>query len=155
MLRFGSCRAVESAMRSGGRYILGIDALPRGTFAAVAVGRTISATFAVATETGHPLPLEERVRIAVREAERVCGGPPTVVRLVCVDDGAGGEDLTRIHEWVTEEVGAELLVLDFFETAGDEISEALDGPALDGPALDGIDGEAALSAARACQAVRP
>lgn len=130
-------------MRSGGRYILGIDALPRGTYAAIAVGRTITSTIALLSDGGRPLPLEERVRVAVAEAEHLCGAAPTEVRLVCVDDGSDGLDLERVQEWLTQIVETRILILDLFGSIeGDDIEGS----------LEGIEGEAALSVARACEA---
>lgn len=137
MLRFGPNRAVVATMRSGGRYVLGVDALPRGNAAAVAVGRTVSSTFELSSESGRPLPLEERVRAAVEQARAERGADPTEVRLVCVDDGTDGADLQRIQEWLAEEVGASTLILDLVGT------------------VDGVEvaaGMNAMSVARACEA---
>ena len=111
-LRSDHFRAVEPRVRSGGRYVLGIDALPRGNYAAVAVGHTIAETFAIAAEGRHPLPLEERVRAAVEQAQELRGGPPAEVRLVCIDDGSDGAELSRIQHWLLEVVEAQVEVLD-------------------------------------------
>lgn len=114
--------------------------MPRGNFAAVAVGGTVSSTFVVASDGGRPLPLEERVRAAVDQAQILCGAGPTEVRLVCVDDGSDGADLERIQQWLSDVVEAQILVLD------------LVGPIVMQGSMDDIDDETALSVARACEA---
>ncbi|MEM7339633.1 MAG: hypothetical protein AAF467_13350 [Actinomycetota bacterium] len=126
-------------MRSGGRYVLGIDALPRGTHAAVAVGRTITDTFPVRTHAGEALPLEERVRAAVSEAERLTGARPTEVRVMCIDDGGDGAELEGIADYVRLVVGSRLEVLDL---VGDPTIETRPAEVAPG----------ALSLARACRA---
>ena len=122
-------------MRTDGRYVLGIDALPRGSHAAVAVGRTITSTFAVTTDSGQPLPLEERVRAAVEQARSHAGAVPAEVRLVCIDDGADGTELERLQRWLSLELDARMQVLDL---VGSIRSDRAD--------------EGARSMARACEA---
>lgn len=117
--------------------------MPRGNFAAVAVGRTISSTFVIASEGGRPLPLEERVRAAVDQARTLCGAAPTEVRLVCIDDGSDGAELERIQQWLSDEVEARILVLDLVGSIEEDEVEG---------SMDDIDDETALSVARACEA---
>ncbi|MEM8923319.1 MAG: hypothetical protein AAGD35_07425 [Actinomycetota bacterium] len=138
-------------MRFGGRYVLGIDALPRGRYAAVAVGRTITATFDVSTDGGLALPLHERVRIAVVEARAHCGAAPCEVRLVCIDDGDDGAEIEDLQTWLTEEIGASSLVLDMVGPvslpAGVGVARTIDvEPRPERTACD------ELSVARACEA---
>lgn len=81
--------------------------------------------------------------MAVGEAERRCGAPPSEVRLVCIDDGSDGEDLARVQEWLTEIVEARILILDMVGAVDENIDDGPDGA---------IEGDAALSVARACEA---
>jgi len=138
-------RAEAATMRFGGRYVLGIDALPRGNYAAVVVGRTIDDTFAVESQGHSILPLEHRVRQAVGEAETRRGAAPSEVRLVCIDDGADGAELERIGSWLDEAVGARLQVFDLMGPAKATSAEQPDE-------ADGLVRSSALSAARACEA---
>ncbi len=106
-------------MRFGGRYVLGIDALPHGRQVAVAVGRSIADTYEVADSGGRPLPLALRVEEAVAEARSRRGSPPDEIRLVCVDDGGDGDDLAHIGAWLADRFGSTLLVLDLVGPIGD------------------------------------
>jgi hypothetical protein len=136
-----SCRWLD--MRFGGRYVLGIDALPRGNYAAIVVGRTVTDTFAIATEGRCVLPLEERVRIAVDEARHRRGVVPDEVRLVCIDDGADGSDLGRLGQWLEVQLGVRIQIL---EPVGAGPAPTVSDVAQ--PAAD----ECARSIARACDA---
>ncbi|MEM9133008.1 MAG: hypothetical protein AAF962_08700 [Actinomycetota bacterium] len=136
-------------MRFGGRYVLGVDALPRGAYAAVVVGRSLVATFAVRSPDGDHLPVGERIRRAVADAEAEHGAAPSEVRVVCVDDGTDGAELGDIEEWLADRYQARLLVLDLVAP-------------IEGPAGGPVDGDEAgerpedhgdaLSLARACEA---
>ena len=150
-LRSVCIRAVTLAMRFGGQYVLGIDALPRGNYAAVAIGRSITDTFLIKKEGAIALPLEERVRQAVIEAEVRTGARPAEVRLVCIDDGADGSELGLINQWLEDEVESRLQILDMVGriTAPDVGDPVRDQYALVDPAVDPT---AALSVARACEA---
>lgn len=136
-------------MRFGGRYVLGIDALPRGAYAAVVVGRSLASTFTVRSPNGACLPMGERIRRAVVDAEAEHGAAPAEVRVVCVDDGSDGSELGDIETWLAERYQARLLVLDLVAPVegSDEMLAACDG-ALELPEDYGD----ALSLARACEA---
>jgi hypothetical protein len=137
-------------MRFGGQYVLGIDALPRGNYAAVAVGRSITDTFAI-KEGVAAFPLSERVRQAVAEAEARTGAHPAEVRLVCIDDGADGTELGLINQWLEDEIESRLQILDLVGRI--EARDADDQAEGRYPGLDpAIDATAALSVARACEA---
>ena len=131
-------------MRLGGQYVLGIDALPRGTFAAIAVAHQLTETFAIAGEGAKALPLEERVRAAVEQAQELRGGPPAEVRLICIDDGGDGTELSRVHEWLVEVVKAKVEVLDVVGHVAPEVT--------DDPSVEELAGAEAQSIARAGQA---
>ncbi len=130
-------------MRLGGQYILGIDALPRGNYAAVAVGQTIIETFVIAGEGAEPLPLGERVRQAIVDVAFRHDAPPSAVRLVCIDDGADGSELGRIQQWVEDEIDAPVQVLDLVGT--------IKAPTIDDDGTP-MNATVALSIARACEA---
>ncbi|MCP3989196.1 MAG: hypothetical protein GY724_08985 [Actinomycetia bacterium] len=130
-------------MRFGGQYVLGIDALPCGNYAAVAVGRTITETFLISRSGADALPLEERVRRAIVEAGIRRGAPPAAVRLVCVDDGADGSELGSIHQWLEDEIKAQVQILD--------LVGKIKTPDIDESGQP-VDPTAALSVARACEA---
>ena len=134
-------------MRYGGRYVLGVDALPRGAYAAVVVGRSLSTTFDLRSPGGAVLPVAERVRRAVVEAEAEHGAPPSEVRVICVDDGGDGSELHDLESWLTDRCQARLLVLDLVAPI-----DAIDGDG-SGAAVDLPDDPGdALSLARACEA---
>ena len=114
---------------------MGVDALPRGTGVAVAVGRSVACSFVVTSGEGRPLPLEERVRAAVAQAEELHGAPPAEIRVVCVDDGSDGADLDRLARWLRDDLDVEFQVLD-----------------LVGPVASRRESDTDRSVARACEA---
>ncbi|MEL7207558.1 MAG: hypothetical protein AAGK32_04900, partial [Actinomycetota bacterium] len=133
--------------RSGRRAEAGLGlghGLPLGVGAAIVVGRTVSSTFTVRTESGRPLPIGVRVPQAVAEAETGFGAPPAAVRLVCIDDGSDGDDIAEIHEWLEQAYAIRLLVLDL--VAPIARSGSVPGT------LDPASHADAMSVARACEA---
>ncbi len=129
--------------------MLGVDALPRGAYAAVVVGRSLAETFVVRSPSGGHLPMGERVRQAVTDAETEFGAAPSEVRVVCVDDGVDGAELSDIEEWLADRYQARLLVLDLVAPVGTADDQGVDGDDVEPPPEDHDD---ALSLARACEA---
>lgn len=111
------------------RYVLGVDALPLGNHAAVAVGRAIVDSFPIGEPGQAPLPLEERVRVAVALAVERHGAVPDQVHVLCIDDGGDGSDLDRVGAWLADKMGSRIQVLDLVATETDAGEDA-DSPPL-------------------------
>ena len=93
-------------------YVLGVDGLPLGRVAAVAVDGAIHSTFALPSSNARSGGLSQRVQAAVSEAQTLVGSLPAEVRLVCIDDGGDGSEVALAADWLaTRGVGFQVLDL--------------------------------------------
>jgi hypothetical protein len=104
------------------RFRLGVDGLPLGDRAAVAVADRIVAELVV--PAGEDRSVLDRVRDAHRLAAEQVGAPPVDVRLVALDDRTDGSRLVEIENWLASR-GARFVVLDpaVITLAGPELSD--------------------------------
>lgn len=84
----------------GVAYNLGIDGLPLGTAAVVAVDGAIVATFTVDRSGVRIGGLAQRIRDAVDGAEARMDSLPAEVRVVLVDDGTDGAEVDLARQWL-------------------------------------------------------
>ncbi len=91
--------------------VVGVDGLPLGTGAVVAVDRVVVAELELASDAGRPLDLVQRLHQAIRLGGERVGRAVGEVRLVLLDDGSSGTDLLAITAELAM-VGVALRVVD-------------------------------------------
>jgi hypothetical protein len=106
--------------------VVGVDGLPLGTKAALAVGGAIVCELDLTSDEGRPLDLQQRVAEAVRLGTAQAGQAVDEVRLAVVDDGTGGDVIGAIAAGLAAD-GLHLRVVDLVEPKPQELPSSAVG----------------------------